>query len=51
MHDDGEWEHPEHRLWTVATLWALFLALVASVLGFTVYWTYWMVLYVTGEIK
>jgi len=47
----GEWEHPEHRLWTMATVWGLFLASVASVLGFTIYWTYWMVLYVTGEIK
>ena len=51
MHDDGGWEHPEHKLWTMATVWALFLASTASVLGFTIYWTYWMVLYVTGEIK
>lgn len=51
MHDNGEWEQTDHSTLSVVMLWGLFLASVASVLGFTIYWTYWMVLYVTGEIK
>jgi hypothetical protein len=51
MQDDGEWDEPVYSSLTGAIMWLMFGSIVGSVLGLAVYWSYWMVLYVTGEIK